>query len=87
MLGHSLHGERTWQHPVYPAGGSDNIVLPGYNVHIVLDRVNGKGFERPLLTTRVILRPLLLLPYELMNYAGAYTCRPPDHDSIIASVI
>lgn len=36
MLGHSLHGERT-QHPVYPAGGGDNIVLSGYIVYIVLE--------------------------------------------------
>lgn len=87
MLGHSLHGERTWQHPVYTAGGGDNIVLSGYNVHIVLDWVNSGGFERPLLTTRVIFRPLLLLLHELMNYAGAIHIATPDHDSIIAPVI
>lgn len=37
MLGHPLHGERTRQHPVHPAGGGDNIVLSGYIVYIVLD--------------------------------------------------
>lgn len=37
MLGHSLHGERTRQHPVYPAGGGDNIVLSGNIVYTVLN--------------------------------------------------
>lgn len=87
MLGHALHGDRTRQHPVYAAGGGDNIVLCGYNVHIVSGRLNSRGFQRPLLAARVIFRPLLLLLHELMNYAGAVHMATPDHDSIIAPVI
>lgn len=70
-------------------GGPDNIVPPGYNVHIVSDLwVNAGAFQRPLLTTRVVSRALFSLHLRrLMNYAGAIHIATPDHDSIIAPVI
>lgn len=86
MLGHSLHGKRTRKHPVYPAGGGDSIT--GYIVYTVLEEGgNNRGFEIPLLTTRVIFRLPLLFLHELMNYAGTIHMATPDHDSIIAPVI
>lgn len=48
---------------------------------------DNRGFEIPLLTTRVIFRPPLLFLHELMNYAGTIHMATPDHDSIIAPVI
>lgn len=61
MLGHSLHSERTRRHPVYAAGGGDNIVVFGYVVHIVLDGEEIiEVLKISLLTTRVIFKPPLL---------------------------
>lgn len=48
---------------------------------------NNRGFEIPLLTTRVIFSPPLLFLHELMNYAETIHMATPDHDSIIAPVI
>lgn len=88
MLGHSLHSKGTRQHPVYPAGGGDNIVVIGYIVHIVLDGEEIiEVLKIPLLTTRVIFRPPLLFLHQLMNNAGSIHMATPDHDSIITPVI
>lgn len=73
-------------HPAHPAGGGDNIVFSGYNVHIVLAWMD-RGGRKTSPKYKSHFEPSLPHFFTLMNNAGAVHMATPDRDSIAAPII